>query len=443
VERELRIPFSLARSAQRVSQFVDTRRARLMLAIARGTATATMVLALAALLGFATKNQSLASLAPGRITMKPNTAIATFALGVAVRSLASRSFGTRRQIGRIAALIALMIATTSLVERAFDWNPGIDQVVLSDPWTDPASTVPGRPSVVTVSGLILLAGAVLLADAMLAHTLVQGMAIAAGSIGGLALIGYAVDAEALYGIRPYASLGPATALSLLLLAMGTLAAVPERGVASLVAADSVGGALTRRLVPIAVGVPFVLVGAAQAAAEHGFVRGEIATAMLVVSLAAVMGAVVLHAAGSIHRLDGMRSRGDAMLRDATSRVRHLSAVLDASSIPIVSFDGLGRVVTWNPAAERAFGRRASTTVGRRTSEVFPAETARAVANALEPVLRRGEARRIDVAIERADGTRLAAVLAIAPLVDWERRVAGACAVLHEQPAASAPTERSA
>jgi PAS domain S-box-containing protein len=414
-----------------VTQFVDTRRARLLLSIARGTATTTMVLAGAALLGFAIGNQSLASLAPGRITMKPNTAIAMLSMGIAVRSLASRSLGPRRQLGRIAALLAFAIASVSLLEHAFDWDLGIDQLLFADPWTDPTVSVPGRPSLGTVTGLTLLASAVLLADAMLAHTIVQAMAIAAGSIGGLALIGYAFDAATLYGIRPYASLGPGSALSLLLLAMGTLAAVPERGVASLVASDSIGGALTRRLVPIAVGIPFVLVGAAQAAAERGFVAGEVATAMLVVSLAAVMGAVVLHAAGSIHRLDGMRSRADALLRESTSRVRHLSAVLDASSIAVVSFDGLGRVVTWNPAAERAFGRRASVAVGRRSSEVFDAETARAVANALEPVLRRGESRRFEIRVERADGSRTAGVLAIAPLVDWERRVAGACAVLHE------------
>lgn len=401
-----------------------------------------MVLAIAALLGFALGNRSLASIVPERITMKPNSAIAFLAMGIAVRSLASRSLGPRRQLGRIAALVALGIAVLSLLEHTFDWNLGIDQLLFTDPWTDPAVTAPGRPSLGASAGITLLASAVLFADAMVAHTLVQAMAIGAGSIGGLALIGYVFDAATLYGIRPYASLGPGSALSLLLLAMGTLAAVPERGFASLVAADSVGGALTRRLVPIAVGIPFVLVGAAQAAAGRGLIGGEMATAMLVVSLAAVMGAVVLHAAGAIHRLDGMRTRVDALLRESTKRVRHLSAVLDASSIPVVSFDGLGRVVTWNPAAERAFGRRASTAIGRRSSEVFTAETARAVANALEPVLRRGGSRRVEIAIERADGTRSAGVLAIAPLVDWERRVAGACAVLYEKPDAVA-SERSA
>lgn len=414
----------------------------MLLSVARGTAGATMVLALAALVGFAFGSRELASLLPGESTMKPNLALSVIALGLAVRRLASRSLGPRRQTGRAAALFAWIVSGATLCQYAFGWNLGIDELLMNDFWTDPTQRVPGRASLGAVSGVFLLANALLLADAMLIHTLVQAMAIAAGSVGGLALIGVFFDAEALYGRRLFASLGPSSALSLLLLAMGTLAAVPERGVASLVAADSIGGAVTRRLAPIAVGIPFVLVGAAQAAAERGFVAGEVATAMLVVSLAAVMGAVVLHAAGSIHRLDGMRARADALLRESTSRVRHLSAVLDASSMPVVSFDGIGRVVTWNPAAERVFGRRASGAIGRQTSEVFTGETARAVANALEPVLRRGETRRVEITVERPDGTRITGVLALAPLVDWERRVAGACAVLHEMPG-SVATERTA
>lgn len=391
-----------------------------------------MVLALAALAGFATETLALANLVEGRPTMKPNTAFAVLALAVAVRRLASRSLGRYWHTGRVAASVALGIGLLTLCQYSLGWDLRIDTLVFDDPWTDPRQRVPGRPSLGAAGGVTLLASAVLLADARLAHTLVQAMVIAAGSIGGLALMGVAVDAEALYGgVRPFISVGTGTALSLLLLAMGTLAAVPERGFASLMAADTVGGALTRRLVPIAVGVPLVLVGAAQAAAERGILKGPMATAVLVVALAAVMGAVVLHAAASIHRLDGARDRIDALLRESTSRVRHLSSVLDASSVALVSFDQIGRVVTWNPSAERVFGRRASSVIGRRSSETFAPETARAVANALEPVLRRGESRRVELAIVRPDGSRASGMLVVSPLLDWERHVTGACAVLHD------------
>jgi PAS domain S-box-containing protein len=403
----------------------------LLLSVARGTGATSMALAAAALTGFATGTRALASAGTELQTMKPNTAVAILALGFAVRCLAGRSLGAWRHAGRLAAALALAIGGLTLFEYVSGIALGIDQLLMLDPWTDPVMRAPGRPSLGSAGGIALLAGAVLLADAMLVHTLVQAMAIAAGSIGGLALLGLVFDSGVLYGVRPFVSIGPNTALSLLLLAMGTLAAAPDRGVASLVAAETVGGAITRRLVPIAIMVPFALVGVAQIVAGRGWVEGGMATAMLVVALAAVMGGLVLHAAGTIHRLDGMRTRTDAMLRESTSRVRHLSAVLDASDVALLSFDGLGRILTWNPAAERAFGRRASAAVGRRASEVFAPEVARLVANALEPALRRGEAQRIELVLDVANGAPRRCTLDVAPLIDWERRIAGACAVLRE------------
>jgi PAS domain S-box-containing protein len=369
--------------------------------------------------------------------MKPNTALATLALGVAVRSLAIAIIGAAPPARPDHGILRVGDRRLRTARARLRLDLGIDQLLLSDPWTNLAEAVPGRPSLPTAAGLTLLSSAVLLADAMLAQSPGPGD-------GDRGRQHRRTRADRLRVRRPGALRHPALRVDRIPAARSRCCCSrwdarggAERGVASLVAADSSGGALTRRLVPIAVGVPFVLVGAAQAAAQRGFLNGEVATALLVVSLAAVMGAIVLHAAGSIHRLDGARARVDAMLREATSRVRHLSAVLDASSIAVVSFDGLGRVVTWNPAAERVFGLRASGAVGRRTSEVFRPETARAVANALEPVLRRGESRRVQITVERADGTRVEGLLAIAPLVDWERRVAGACAVLHELPDAVA------
>jgi PAS domain S-box-containing protein len=401
-----------------------------------------IVIALSTLVAFAFEYPRLAQIVPDRPMMKPNTAVAMILIAIAVRRLAAGTHGPGGAVGRIAAAIALVIGAISLTERYLEFDVGIDELLLDDPWTDPRMRAPGRPSLGAAGGITLLATAILLANALLAHTLVQAMTLAAASIGGLAMLGMVFDSGALYGVRPFTSVGPSSALSLVLLSIGTLAAMPDRGVASLVAADSVGGALTRRMAPIAIATPFALVGVAQIAAGRGWIEGGMATAMLVVALAAVMGGLVLRAASTIHRLEGMRARSDGMLRESSSRVRHLSAVLDASNVPVVSFDGLGRVVTWNPAAERAFGRRASTAIGRRSSEVFALETARAISNALEPALRRGEARQVEIAVERADGTRVAGLLSVAPLLDWERRVSGACAVLREHDPARAQ-ERTA
>jgi PAS domain S-box-containing protein len=103
----------------------------------------------------------------------------------------------------------------------------------------------------------------------------------------------------------------------------------------------------------------------------------------------------------------------------------------------VSFDALGRVVTWNPRAERVFGRRASDAIGRRPSEVFANGPARAIALALEQVLRRGAVQRIALQLETRDGESIRGSLHLAPLADWERRTVGASAVLEEESSALA------
>jgi PAS domain S-box-containing protein len=278
----------------------------------------------------------------------------------------------------------------------------------------------------------------------IAYTAVQALALAAGSVGALALVGYVFGAKALYAFQSYSSVGASSAITLVLLSAGTLAAVPDRGLVGLAAATSLGGRLTRRLVPVALGVPLVLAIAAQVAAQRGLVRPELAMALFVVTSTGVLGAVVLHTAQTLHRSDLIRSRSEALLRESTGRVRHLSALVDGSSNAIVSFDALGRVVTWNPRAERVYARRAADAVGRRASELFGADQ-RGVATALEHVLRRGEVRRLPLAVQTLAGDAVRGTLTLTPLIDWERRTVGASAVLDEQrdPAAEAEALRAA
>ncbi len=440
MEHELRVPFSLSQSPLAPERFAIAHRDRTMRSISRASASASAVLAGGALIGFAFEIRSLTSVFPEYATTKPNTALMVLALAVAINGLASPAFvGARRLRTRAASAFALLLACATIAQYAFEWNLGIDELLFRDPWTSAPQSVPGRPSLAASCALGMLSVAVLLTGRAYAYTAAQACALAAASVGALALIGYAFGARALYAFQSYSSLGPGTALCLILLAVGALAAVPDRGLAGLAAATSVGGAITRRLVPVALGVPFALASLAQIAAQRGIVSPQLAMALFVVTSTSVIGAVVLHTASSIHRLDGIRSRSEALLRESTGRVRHLSALVDGSRLAIVSFDALGRVVTWNPRAERVFGRRASDALGRRPSEVFAADPARAVAQGLEQVLRRGAVQRIALRLETRDGESIQGTLHLAPLSDWERRTVGASAVLEEESGAAALT----
>jgi PAS domain S-box-containing protein len=432
VEQELRVPVSLGGPALATQRFAIAHRDRNMRSASRGAAMAAAVLASGSLAGFAFEIKTLASLYASFSTMKPNTALCVLGLALAGYALGSTSWtGALRTLGRLGAIFALLLSSATLAEYAFEWDLGIDQLLLRDPWT-PIAERPGRPAPATAIAMNMLSIALILAGRGVAYTAVQALALAAGSIGALALVGYMFGAKALYAFQSYSLVGASSALCLLLLATSTLAAVPDRGLVGLAASTSVGGALTRRLVPVSLGVPLVLAIGAQLAAQRGLLRPELAMALFVVTATGVLGAVVLHTASSLHRIDLIRSRSEALLRESTGRVRHLTALVDGSSSAIVSFDGLGRVVTWNPRAERVYGRRAADAIGRRAGEVFAIADSRAVANALEQVLRRATLQHVLLAFETRTGERIRGTLALTPLVDWERRTVGACAVLDEE-----------
>src|SRR3954454_5404879 len=107
--------------------------------------------------------------------------------------------------------------------------------------------------------------------------------------------------------------------------------------------------------------------------------------------------------------------------DPTAVRALMSAVLDAALDAVVAIDGGGRVVEWNPAAERIFGYRAADALGRKlAARIVPAELrdrhraglARHVAGG--PSVLSG--RRIEVTARRASGARFPAELTITRVV---------------------------
>lgn len=431
MEPELGVPFAGPTPALSTLRFGDTHRNRTLRRISRGCALASGVLALGALAGFWFEVHALASLSEANATMKPTTALGALALSYAVYTLASAGrTAVHIWLPRLALVLALLLSSATLSERVFGWDLGIDELFLRDPWPLPGAA-PGRPAGATTLAVAMLTLALLLAGRGLVYTGAQALAIAAGCVGGLALIGYVFGAQALYAFQSYSQVAPSSALTLVLLAIGTLAAIPDRGLAGLAAADTVGGALTRRLLPVAFGVPLVLAILAQLATQRGLVRAELAMALFFVTSTATLSAVILHTANSIHRLDAIRSRSEGLLRESAGRVRHLSALVNAMGTAVVSFDGLGRVATWNTSAERVFGRRATDTIGRHANDVLALDAERALPRALEQVLRQPEVRRIELRFETPRGDTVAGTVTLSPLLDRERRTLGACAVFEE------------
>lgn len=112
-----------------------------------------------------------------------------------------------------------------------------------------------------------------------------------------------------------------------------------------------------------------------------------------------------------------RVRSEEALRESETRK---GAILTAAFDSIVKMDGHGRVIEWNPAAERTFGFTRAEAVGKKMSELI---VPRALRDAHERGLRHyastGEGpilnRRIEVTALHADGTEFPVELAVVPV----------------------------
>jgi diguanylate cyclase (GGDEF)-like protein len=198
---------------------------------------------------------TLKRVVPGFNTMKVNTAISIACLGAALAvTHADRRY---RGIANAAASVAVVIALLTLAEYVFLWDAGIDQL-----WTQnvatPPGTDPGRPAAATAVMITLLGAAILCTG----HPKLARVKTVAGSIvlvtSWAALNGYIFGPWALQEVPLLRSIALHTAILMLLLSLGTLAAEPASRPIRTVLARSTGGVICRWLLPTAILAPPLL-----------------------------------------------------------------------------------------------------------------------------------------------------------------------------------------
>jgi len=120
-----------------------------------------------------------------------------------------------------------------------------------------------------------------------------------------------------------------------------------------------------------------------------------------------------------------RRQAEAALRRSEERQR---AIIASSPIPIVTLDPQGAVLTWNPAAERAFGWSEAEALGRRLPTV-PDEFLGQFEGLLAR-LRSGESfSSLELTRRRRDGTPIEIALSTAPIRDEEGQVVAILSVM--------------
>ncbi len=372
----------------------------------RAAGTAAMAVGGLVLAGWLLDLGILKSVLPGQVSMKPNTALAFVLSGASLRL----QEGGRRG-GRACAALVALIGLATLAEYLAGWNLGIDELLFRDDPAPVGTTHAGRMAQATALDFLLLGASLW----CLKGPWPKGsevLALGSGLVALPAFTGYLYDVPALG-----AALHPATqatrmavhtSVGFLVLALGTLLARPEGGVAAILVDGGPGGSMIRRLLPAVAGV-LLLLGWLRLRGQHrGLYGTEYGTALYCVSSLMILASLILWNAGRISRLDAVRHQGEVLLR----------GVLDTAHDAFVAIDERGRIIAWNRQAESLFGWSREEATGRRLSETLvPAAYRQRHEEGLRRLLQTGEGpvlnQRLELSALRRDGTEFPVELTIA------------------------------
>jgi len=365
----------------------------------------------------------LKSMLPGFATMKANTALSFLLSGIALW-LGRKEIGNqvRTRLAQACGGIVLLLALLTLAEYVFGHNLGVDELFFHDPLT-PSAASPGRMSVTTALNFSLIGCSLILLhlDLKKRFQLLQNLAVVAGFIALLVLVGYLYDLEALYKVGPYSSMALHSAITFVLLALGILCTRPKQGWMKILSSATVGGAVLRRMLPLAIGIPILLSLISLWGERAGLYTPRFGLAMIVVLIFALQSIMLWINSGWLNRVDAKREQAD-------EQIRHQADLLQNVSDAVITTDSDFNITSWNHAAETLYGWSADEAIGSPSRKIllteYPEEPEM---QTRERLLRHGSWKG-EVIHKRRDGTRINILASVSLLKDRTGKILGIIAV---------------
>jgi PAS domain S-box-containing protein len=342
---------------------------------------------LLALVGWAWDVAVLKSLDPSWATMKANTASCFVVLGVSLWLFGDVTHARRQLLGRLLALVPLVLAGLTLSQDVFGWDLAIDQLLFVDRLS---SVRPGRMAASTALLLVLASTATIRLDGLsLGRLTSQWLGLVTAITAVVTLCGYLYGVDALYAIPGFGSLSVYTAFGFLLLGLSILAAQPRGGLMLVLSANTSGGTLARRLLPVIVIAPIALGWVRLVGERRGLYGTAFGIALFAVSNVLTLGTIAWF---TCRRLIDSEFRSRQVHDDLAESRRRLSTTLRSVGDAVIATDADERVMLMNPVAEQLTGWTAALAMGHPLDDVFSIISEESGARAESParrVLREG------------------------------------------------------
>lgn len=312
---------------------------------------------------------AISSVMPHGVAIQPNSALCFILAGISL-SAAKRSRENRRW--RIAQLVfaapVALLGLITLAEYALNTQVGVDQLIMIAPPDSTSQNSTGRMEVATAIAFALMGMALCLLVVDVRQTISQGLALLVGGMATLSIAVYAYGVTALNGVAYYSSMSLHTAPVILVVSAGILLARPQQGILKVLISETVGGVLARRLLPFALGGPFLIEWLRIQGERAHLYESDFGVALTSVVYVILSSISILRTADALRQLDRLRLDAEDVKRRQQAEMLGL---IDSAMDGIIMVNAHHTIITFNPAAERMFGYKAVEVIGCSLDRLIP------------------------------------------------------------------------
>jgi PAS domain S-box-containing protein len=386
------------------------------------------LMGLVVMLGWAWDIAILKSVAPGFPSMKLNTAICFSLLGASFLVIHYKKGHT--VLSHILSALVLIIATATISQDIFDYNLGIDELLIRD---EVARTTmlahPGRMATISALSFILVSTAFLFIKSRVRswRNLSQQLLQVCVGISTVSMLGYLYNIPALYKLSFLSSMALHTSLGFFVLSVTALFINPSLGVVSIFMGQKIGNVMVRTLFPILMVMIFLLGFFAEIAYRKNIVSVDFGIAFLVISFLLVGLFLISRTAQSLNEADRKRTEAESRVREMNksleakveSRTQELEDSLEqlellterfriaasGAKVGIWDFDVVNNILVWDDTMYQLYG-----VLKEQFSGVFEAwqatvhpEDAEKANSAVQTALETGQELNLEFRVIRNDG----------------------------------------
>jgi PAS domain S-box-containing protein len=407
-------------------------------AFAFAAGIAAMFVSASVLVGWAAGIPRLTSLSPHFVTMKPFPAASFFLSGISLALLVyAPTFGARRHLAKGLALLVALIGLATIVEFAAGWNLHFEDLLFRHILYATGISNPGRLSPATAAAFIFLGLGLALLDWETPKGIrpSQFLCFCVVFCSFVNFLGYLYGVDDRYRTLRQDPMAVHTASLFLFLALGAIAARPNRGVVAVFNGYGIPGRMARRVLPAAV-LFTIAIGWLRLLGEHrGFYGTSFGLALFASSNIAMFTILIGWAAKSlsisIEQLDSA-GRDLALSNERADRTNfRLAAIIESSDDAIISKSLDGTITSWNAGAERIFGYSAAEAIGQSMRMLLPPDRLVEEVDILRRISAGQSVEHFESIRVRKDGSPILVSITIFPLRDATGAVVGASKIARD------------